>query len=60
MFTETGELCLLAYAKVTRDGITNSKKDRLTNEREKDDVIGNEEKIKPALTVSRIRRVVRW
>lgn len=60
LFTETGKLTLAVYAKVSGDGIADPKEDRLTDKREKYDVVGKEDKIQPALAISRVRRVVCW
>ena len=60
MFAETCELCFLADAKVSRDGIADSMQDRLTDKREEDNVVGDEDEVKPTLTVSRVCRVIRW
>jgi hypothetical protein len=59
LFTETGELSLLANAKGTGNRITDSKEDELADEREEYDVIGNEDKVEPAFAVSWISDVIR-
>jgi hypothetical protein len=34
--------------------------DRLTDKREEDNVVGDEDEVKPTLTVSGVCRVIRW
>jgi hypothetical protein len=60
LLTETGELFAFSYSKVSGDGIPYSKEDGLTDKREKYHVVGDEDEIEPALTVSRVGRVIRW
>jgi hypothetical protein len=60
LFTEASKRYPFVDAKVTGDGKADPKEDELTDEGEKDDVIGNEGKVEPALTISRVRNVIRW
>lgn len=60
LFTEAGKLSFLADAKVTGNRIPNSEEDKLTDEREEYDVIGEEGKIKPAFAISWVRNVICW
>jgi len=60
LLTETSELFPLTNAKVSGDGIADSKEDGLTDKGEKDYVVGKKGKIEPALAISRVRRVIGW
>lgn len=60
MLTEPSKFIRLAYAKVPGGGVTDSKEDGLTDKREKDHIVGEKGEVKPALTISRVRGVIRW
>jgi hypothetical protein len=60
LLTKTGELFPLPNAKVSGDGIADSKEDRLTDKREKDYVVGKKDEVEPAFAISRVRRVIGW